>query len=490
MKKLLSILLLLALVTSMLGSIGSVYAVEPDGDSTCECVCLCDECNEEPPGECLCDCVDCINIPEKCSECDEAIDECTCPDEDPEEPEIPLSSLYNPVQLFVYRLYVDALKRPYDPVGLAYWTRQLNNRVQTGASIASLFFFCEEFYNQNVTNTDYVDRLYRAFLNREPEPAGHAYWLRQLNNGWSREKLFENFVIAPEFHERCEAAGIPYGGYTPSGGSGGSSGSGRALAGKTIYLDPGHGTATSPGSGSYNEAVAMLDLAYRIKPLLEAEGATVILTRENATNVPMASRNAMINIRTLQAVRATTEGNVIHNTEIDRLIGLMQGIISNPGVRGPILMNVDPFTASRTIHPDLKQVFGYQNHSAVRNNFLVISLHSNAATSASTRGAEAYYIDPTMNANTARYYTGYNYTSQSMSFGSILLNHISNTGIPRRSNGLRADNYAITRESNVPTILVENGFHTNATDRGLLSSATYRQDLAVAYRNAVLEHYR
>jgi len=214
-----------------------------------ECICECEEC-EELLEECICLCNFCLEYLRECIcefcefcmcvDCREYLNECLCFEIDeieefeevapqsaliggldglgfaPMAAPLPASSpVYSNVQLFVYRLYEDVLKRTYDPVGLAYWTRQLNNRLQTGASVAELFFFCPEFKEQNVSNSEYLNRLYRAFLNREPEPAGHAYWLRQLNNGMSREQLFESFVVAPEFFERCIIAEIPHGMPTP-----------------------------------------------------------------------------------------------------------------------------------------------------------------------------------------------------------------------------------------------------------------------------------
>jgi len=196
----------------------------------------------------------------------------------------------------------------------------------------------------------------------------------------------------------------------------------------------------------------------------------------------------MINIRTLEAVRST-RSNANEIAEINRLIGTMRSIIHNPAL-GHEYMNIDPFNAARTIHPDLRRIFEWQNNPVIRNNFLVISLHSNAANNTSARGAEVYFIDPNVHANTRTYFQGYTFTAESRSFGNNLLNHIHSTGIPRRSNGLRAENFAMIREINVPAVLAENGFHTNPADRSMLSNPDFRQSLAVAYRNAILEHFR
>ena len=259
------------------------------------------------------------------------------------------------------------------------------------------------------------------------------------------------------------------------------------LSGKVIILDAGHGTGSDNRVGLYSEHTAMLGLARRIKSILEAEGATVFMTRDSDATVPLQTSCAIINIHALEAVRKT-RSNASEIAEIDRLIGLMRGIINNPVAEGQRLMNF-PYNVARTIHPDLQRIFEFQKDPVVRDNFLMISLHSNAATSVSVRGAEAYYISPAEYTSTRTYYPGYSYSELSKSFGNIVLNHIHNTGIPRRARGVVAQNYVIIREHNVPAVLVENGFHTNDTDRNLLLNPSFMNSLAVAYLYSIAQYF-
>lgn len=54
-----------------------------------------------------------------------------------------------------------------------------------------------------------------------------------------------------------------------------------SVAGKTIILDPGHGGSDSGAvNGGLREADVALDIAQRLKPLLETDGAAVYLTRD------------------------------------------------------------------------------------------------------------------------------------------------------------------------------------------------------------------
>lgn len=65
----------------------------------------------------------------------------------------------------------------------------------------------------------------------------------------------------------------------------------------TIILDPGHG-GCDPGARAVkgmDEKNLSLDVAQRVKPLLEAEGYRVIMTRNNDTFIPLETRTAIAN---------------------------------------------------------------------------------------------------------------------------------------------------------------------------------------------------
>jgi len=79
------------------------------------------------------------------------------------------------------------------------------------------------------------------------------------------------------------------------------------LHGRVVILDAGHGEGDSPGYAGYVEHVAMLKLAKKIKPLLEARGATVVLTRETDYNTPLHVRGGLINKLALETVKASKQ---------------------------------------------------------------------------------------------------------------------------------------------------------------------------------------
>ena len=268
------------------------------------------------------------------------------------------------------------------------------------------------------------------------------------------------------------------------------------LTGKVIILDAGHGASTTNKYAGYDEQATMLKLAEKIGPLLKSRGATVRFTRTGVETVPIASRTAMINIWSLEAIKNALFSEPPYYgsdrtddlDEIDRLIAIMQSIIDNPDENGSVYMNT-PFMPERPIHPDLRRIFEIQGKSEISREFLVISLHSNAPsrpTYTSVNGATSFYISNS-HKNTSNYYTGYSFGEYGRYFGDILLNNISNIGIRRRNNAI--ENYFMIREHNLPGVLVENGFHTNESDRAKLSDDAFLDSLALAYLDAITDYF-
>ncbi|MBO4637863.1 MAG: DUF4214 domain-containing protein, partial [Clostridiales bacterium] len=109
---------------------------------------------------------------------------------------------------FCTRLYTTCLNRNADANGLMAWARQLANQRDTGTGAARGFFFGEEFIRQDTSNGEYVTRLYRTFMGREPDEAGFNAWVSQLDSGVSREEVFNGFAQSGEFAGICASYGI------------------------------------------------------------------------------------------------------------------------------------------------------------------------------------------------------------------------------------------------------------------------------------------
>ena len=112
---------------------------------------------------------------------------------------------------FVERLYTTALGRDYDTEGRDYWAKRLANFDLTGEGAGVSFFLSPEFTNFNLSNDEFVERLYKTFMDRESDPDGKAYWISQLQSGRSRSDVVYGFTRSEEFKTRCINARIrPY----------------------------------------------------------------------------------------------------------------------------------------------------------------------------------------------------------------------------------------------------------------------------------------
>lgn len=105
----------------------------------------------------------------------------------------------------IARLYQAAFDRTPDVDGLNNWIDHWENNM-TDSQIASAFTSSAEFdllYGTNVSNSDYVTALYRNALDREPDTAGHAGWVGQLDGGHlSREQVLIHFSESEENKEK------------------------------------------------------------------------------------------------------------------------------------------------------------------------------------------------------------------------------------------------------------------------------------------------
>ncbi len=104
---------------------------------------------------------------------------------------------------FVKRLYLTALERNVDPVGLKDWSENLYYGRMTGAQVVERIFESEEFVNKKKSDEEYVELLYRAVFNRVSDAPGREQWLNFLRTGFSRKKILKGFVDSGEFASLC-----------------------------------------------------------------------------------------------------------------------------------------------------------------------------------------------------------------------------------------------------------------------------------------------
>lgn len=120
----------------------------------------------------------------------------------------------SPSDAFVTRIYETCLGREPDSLGLSYWSSQLVTKKITAAELVRRFIDSDEFKNKNLNNNQYVEVLYVSILGRASDPSGQAWWLQNLNNGYTRLRVLSDFINAPEFTMLCNSYGIDRGSIT------------------------------------------------------------------------------------------------------------------------------------------------------------------------------------------------------------------------------------------------------------------------------------
>ena len=111
---------------------------------------------------------------------------------------------------FIARLYTKMLGRKYEDKGLEYWCKEYLTGKQSIEQIATNgFLHSEELTNQNLSDEEFVTRMYETFLNREPEEAGLKDWVGRLQSGkTTRDKLVYGFTNSQEFGNIKAAYGL------------------------------------------------------------------------------------------------------------------------------------------------------------------------------------------------------------------------------------------------------------------------------------------
>lgn len=103
---------------------------------------------------------------------------------------------------------------------------------------------------------------------------------------------------------------------------------------------------------------------------------------------------------------------------------------------------------------------------------LFVSVHCNSAPSASANGMEVY-VHTTRSAASKR--------AASAIYDCLL----PVSGL--RGRGVKADNFAVLRETKMPAVLIELGFISNPDDRAKLTDSAWQDDAAQAIADGIIE---
>ena len=115
----------------------------------------------------------------------------------------------DPVEEFVARLYRVCLDREPEAQGHAWWVARLKAKQETGGTCAWGFFDSTEFKNHKYSNSAFLDHAYQAFFGRKADAAGKKYWLNLMDRGLSRKNvIMSGFAVSNEWKALCKTYGI------------------------------------------------------------------------------------------------------------------------------------------------------------------------------------------------------------------------------------------------------------------------------------------
>ena len=117
--------------------------------------------------------------------------------------------ILDPVEEFVARLYRVCLDREPEAAGQAWWVARLKAKQETGGSCAWGFFDSTEFKNHNYGNAAFLDHAYLAFFDRKADAGGKNWWLGEMKKGVTRKQVILNgFAVSNEWKALCKSYGI------------------------------------------------------------------------------------------------------------------------------------------------------------------------------------------------------------------------------------------------------------------------------------------
>ena len=199
---------------------------------------------------------------------------------------------------------------------------------------------------------------------------------------------------------------------------------------KTVVIDPGHGGVENGAASTFgNEKEFTLDVARQLKPLVEAQGLRVVMTRTSDALVPLPERARIAN--------ATRDSIFV------------------------------------SIH------FNATEYNSQATGFEVYSL--------TPRGAPSTQ-DNSMVARFAAIQNGSPVDAASMAL-SFSVYHSILGHLPEFDRGIKRARFAVLRLTQIPAILVEGGFLTERQESRMIASSEWRGKLAKAI-SVGIENYR
>ena len=279
------------------------------------------------------------------------------------------------------------------------------------------------------------------------------------------------------------------------------------LAGVTIFLDPGHGGqdtgALYPAYASdpiVVESEINLAIAKKTRTELEALGATVFLIRESDIWQSIFYRIAWTGHYLTEQFLDDLAAGGFQSDRIQALLPLLDQVMQinsdsdESGGRG--LMSGEGASEELRLLLDVQAQY---------EDALYLSIHCNALDDdTSVRGLQVFYLTGATAyarenelavarglANVAPVYRMYQDESRRRLAGLVQESILERLPALKYAGqkSLIDENYAVLRELNLTSVLIELGFISNAQDRALLTDSASQQQLAAGIAEAVYHYY-
>lgn len=110
---------------------------------------------------------------------------------------------YKSIEQFVMEMYAGGFGRQPNPAEVQYWKDVMNSgdRLSSAQTLGFALFRSQYYIDRARSNEDYVFDLYRAWLQRNPEPDGYYAWLNQVI-AVGREAVLDGFAYSTEFSNK------------------------------------------------------------------------------------------------------------------------------------------------------------------------------------------------------------------------------------------------------------------------------------------------
>ncbi|MBZ4666337.1 SH3 domain-containing protein [Mahella sp.] len=232
----------------------------------------------------------------------------------------------------------------------------------------------------------------------------------------------------------------------------------------------------------YRDAIAALDEEYRpdsndsdVETALTAHRDAIRAEINDIEDKKIAELNESLDEVNAELKKISDKEEYLD--DIDRYIASFTWVLNN-----------NQGNNSKTGYPskaDMIKIFDIEKK--YQDNIIFVSIHGNStnAVSGNARGAQVYY----MAHNTSTYYNGYN-TAERYRLAQTLLEEVPKAnGLSKNLKYPSPENFAVLREANVVSSLIELGFLNNTDDRTLLMNPIVQHNSAVGIYNAIVKYF-